>query len=203
MLLSGRAAGTGLSAVLRRFGTAAGKELVDERVHFPDFGVAEMARQQRRKVIDHAPPLHLADSVGCRADEHPAVLVLAVLLVVTHFDRSGLLGIRRERFECSFQRVLKIATHVACPADVERAPAPVEYDAGLVLMGAARVRQPVYIDVVEPRPESHFDLGLADSASQKDGAVNVDFGMHGLLRERSMLCRERPKFNPDPRPTMG
>src|SRR5262245_42024713 len=88
-----------LGAILRRLGRAARKELVDERVHLADFGIAEVPREERREVVNHAPALHFADRVRRRADEHPAVLVLAVLLVVAHLDRGGLFRIRREGCE--------------------------------------------------------------------------------------------------------
>src|SRR6267143_5485442 len=79
VLFSGNAAGTDLSPVLRRVG-AAGEHLIDQGGHLANLGVAEMARQERRKVVDHTSFLHIADRLGRRADEHPAVLVLAVLL---------------------------------------------------------------------------------------------------------------------------
>src|SRR5215471_21828780 len=67
--------GANLGAILGRLGRAPGEELIDERVNLADLGVAEMARQQRGEIVDHAPALHLADRVRRRSDEHPAVLV--------------------------------------------------------------------------------------------------------------------------------
>src|SRR5260370_20320772 len=97
VLFSGNTAGTNLSPVLRRLGAAASEQLIDECGHLADLGVAEMAREKRREVVDHAPLLHIADRLGRGADEHPAVLVLAVLLVVAHLDRRRLLGVWRQR----------------------------------------------------------------------------------------------------------
>src|SRR5215467_5010257 len=91
MLFPRGTAGTDLGAILRRLGRAPSEELIDEGVYFADLGVSEMAREQGREIVDHAPPLHLADRVRRRPDEHPAVLVLAVLLVVAHLDRRRLL----------------------------------------------------------------------------------------------------------------
>jgi hypothetical protein len=70
-------------------------------------------------------------------------------------------------------------------------------------MGAARVRQTVHIDVVEPGPERQLDLGLTSAALQEHGAVNVNFSMHAPLRETLMLCRERSDFNPAPQKACG
>src|SRR5712691_11931449 len=91
VLFSGNTAGTDLSPILRRVGGTAGEHLIDQGGRLADLGVAEMTREQRRKVVYHASPLHVADGLGRRADEHPAVLVLAVLLVVAHLDRRRLL----------------------------------------------------------------------------------------------------------------
>src|SRR5215467_15001116 len=132
VLFARRPSGADLGAVLRSLGSPPGEELVDERVHLADLGVAEVPGEKRREIVDHPPPLHFADRLGRRADEYPAVLVLPVLLVVADLDRRRFLGIRRERGESALERVLEIAPDVAGPADVERAPAPVEDDAGLV-----------------------------------------------------------------------
>src|SRR6266853_3333396 len=163
VLFSGNTAGTDLGPVLRRVGRASGEHLIDQGGHLADLSVAEMTREQGRKVIYHASALHVADRVGRRADEHPAVLVLAVLLVVAHLDRRRLLGVGRQGFEGPLERMLEIASDVPGPADVERAAPPVEYDAGLVLMGAARVGEAIHVDVIEPVPERQLDVGLADA----------------------------------------
>src|SRR5258708_34709897 len=132
VLFSGNTAGADLGQVLWRLGAAASEQLIDEGGHLADLGIAEMAREKRGEVVDHAPLLHFADRLGRRADEHPAVLVLAVLLVIAHLDRALLLGVGRQRFECPLEGMLEIAPDVSGPADVERAATPVEYDAGLV-----------------------------------------------------------------------
>src|SRR5260221_6380060 len=100
VLMAGNAAGADLGPVMWRLGAAASEQLIDEGGHLADLGIAEMAREKRREVVDHAPLLHIADRLGRRADEHPAVLVLAVLLVIAHLDRRRLLGVWRQRFEC-------------------------------------------------------------------------------------------------------
>src|SRR5438445_7305144 len=90
VLFPGSAARTRLGPLLRPFGGAAREELVDERGNLADLGIAEMAREQRRDIVDRAPALHFPDRIGSRSDEHPAVLVLAVLLVVADLDRRRL-----------------------------------------------------------------------------------------------------------------
>src|SRR5215472_5467580 len=87
MLFPRRADRADLGAVLGSLGCPPREELIDERMHFADLGVSEMAGEKRGEIVDHAPALHLADRVRSRADEHPAVLVLAVLLVVAHLHR--------------------------------------------------------------------------------------------------------------------
>src|SRR5215831_20993803 len=109
VLLPCRPDRTNLGAILGRLGRTPGEELIDERVNLADLGVAEMARQQRGEIVDHAPALHLADRVRRRSDEHPAVLVLAVLLVVAHLDGRRFLGVGRERLERALEGVLEIA----------------------------------------------------------------------------------------------
>src|SRR5258706_12089880 len=152
VLFSGSTTGADLGPVLWGLRAVASEQLIDEGGHLADLGIAEMAREKRREVVDHAPLLHIADRLGRRADEHPAVLVLAVLLVIAHLDRGRLLGVGRQRFECPLERMLEIAPDVSGPADVERAPTPVEHDARLVLMGAARIGAAVPADEAEQLP---------------------------------------------------
>ena len=126
------------------------------------------------------------------------MLVLAVLLVVANLDRRRLLGVGRQRFERPLERMLEIAPDVPGPTDVERAPTPVEHDAGLVLMGAARIGEAIHVDVIEPVSERQLDVSLADAAFQQHRAVNVNFSMHLLAPETPMLVRESRDFNPFP-----
>src|ERR1700740_555609 len=92
--------------------------------------------------------------------------------------------------------MLEIASNIPGPADVERAAAPVEYDAGLVLMGAARIGEAVYVDVIEPVPERKLAVSLADRALQQHRAMNMNFSMHLPAPETPMLVRESRDFNP-------
>jgi len=78
-----------------------------------------------------------------------------------------------------FERLLKLASHPARPADFEHAPAPVVYDSGLVLMRASRFGQTIDIDVIQPGPDGLLELALRRARAQHHGAVNVNFGMHG------------------------
>src|SRR5947208_1470222 len=75
------------------------------------------------------------------------------------------------------------------------AAAPVEYDAGLVLVGAARIGEAVHVDVIEPVSERKLDVSLADAALQQYRAVNMNFSMHLLAPETPMLVRESRDFN--------
>src|SRR6266513_4323527 len=196
VFFSGNTAGADLGPVLRRVGGAAGEHLVDQGGHLADLGVSEMTREQGRKLIDHAPPRHVADRLERGPDEHPVVLVLAVLLVIAHLDRRRLLGVGRQRFEGPLERMLEIASDIPGPADVERAAAPVEYDARLVLMGAARIGKAIHVDVIEPVSERKLDVSLADAALQQHRAVNMNFSVHWPAPETRMLVRESRDFNP-------
>src|SRR5437879_375965 len=195
VLLSRNTPGADLGPVLWRLGGASGEHLIDQGGHLADLGVAEMTREQGRKVVYHASALHVAYRFGRRADEHPAVLVLAVLLVIAHLDRRRLFGVGRQRFEGLLERMLEIASDVSGPADVERAAAPVKYDAGLVLMGAARIGEAIDVDVIEPASERKLDVSLADAALQQHRAVNMNFSMHLPALETPMLVREGRDFN--------
>jgi len=126
------------------------------------------------------------------------VLVLAVLLVVAHFDCRRLLGVGGQRFERAFERMLEVAPDVSGPADVERAPTPVEHDAGLVLMALRASAEAIHVDVVEPVSEREFDVVWLTPLFNNTGAVNVNFQYALLAPETPMLVRESRDFNPFP-----
>src|SRR5690349_5620035 len=171
-----RALGLFLRALVLPFAI---EQVVHQRGDLGDLFLLELAREDRRDVLDHAAALRLVDRLRRRADEQELRLLLAVLVIDGDVDLDCLVAIRPDVVERGLERAMEAATDFAGPADVEDELLLVVLEARLVLLEALDVGEPVGVQVLEERPESLLELSPRDAFENRNIGVEMHFVPHG------------------------
>src|SRR5574341_250468 len=126
MQILARGPGVGLESALGFFRLrgflfpVAVEELVHERGDLRELFLAELPRENRRHVLDHAAALRLVDRVRRRADEEELRLLLAVLVVEREIDLDRFVAVGADPLERRFERAVEAAADLAGPAHGEQ-----------------------------------------------------------------------------------
>src|SRR5262249_21305798 len=144
-----------------------------------DLVLLELARQDRRDVLDHAAALRLVDRLWRRTDEQKLRLLLAVLVIDGEVDLDRFVAIRPDALERGFERAMEAATDFTGPADIEDQLFLVVLEARLVLLEALDVSEAVGVQVLEERREGLLELPPRDTFENRNIGVEMHFVPHG------------------------